>query len=81
MKENPEMLSSEEDHSRFVRNSVLYKEFLAERAEVLKHKWIESEKAGRDIGFEKALLDWVVKHRSNWRERRRKEARTENSAS
>ncbi|HET6887952.1 MAG TPA: hypothetical protein VFH87_08515 [Candidatus Udaeobacter sp.] len=81
MKENPEMLSSEEDPSRFVRNSVLYKEFLAERAEVLKHKWIESEKAGRDIGFEKALLDWVVKHRSNWRERRRKEARTEKSAS
>jgi hypothetical protein len=81
MKENPEMLSSEEDHSRFVRNSVLYKEFLAERAEVLKHKWIESEKAGKDIGFEKALLDWIVKHRSNWRERRRKEARTEKSAS
>jgi hypothetical protein len=75
------MPSSEEDHSRFVRNSVLYKEFLAERAEVLKHKWIESEKAGRDIGFEKALLDWIVKHRSNWRERRRKEARTEKSAS
>src|SRR6266536_760501 len=69
MKENPEMPSSEEDHSRFVRNSVLYKEFLAERAEILKHKWIESEKAGRDIGFEKALLDWIVKHRSNWRER------------
>ena len=62
-------------------NSVLYKEFLAERQEILCHKWIESEKAGKDIGFEKALLDWIVKHRSNWRERRRKEARTETSAS
>jgi hypothetical protein len=81
MKENPEMPSSEEDQSQFVKNSVLYKEFLAERAEILKHKWIESEKAGRDIGFEKALLDWIVKHRSNWRERRRKEARAEKSAS
>ena len=81
MKDNPEMPSLEEDHSRFVKNSVLYKEFLAERAEILKHKWIESEKAGRDIGFEKALLDWIVKHRSNWRERRRREARTEKSAS
>jgi hypothetical protein len=81
MKENPEMPSSEEEQSQFVKNSVLYKEFLAERAEILKHKWIESEKAGRDIGFEKALLDWIVKHRSNWRERRRKEARTEKSAS
>jgi hypothetical protein len=75
------MPSSEEDQSQFVKNSVLYQEFLAERAEILKHKWIESEKAGKDIGFEKALLDWIVKHRSNWRERRRKEARTEKSAS
>jgi hypothetical protein len=81
MKEHPEMRFSDEDQSQFVKNSVLYKEFLAERAEILKHKWIESEKAGRDIGFEKALLDWIVKHRSNWRERRRKEARTEKSAS
>ena len=81
MKETPEMLSSEEDQSRFVKNSVLYKEFLAERAEILRHKWIESEKAGKDIGFEKALLDWIVKHRSSWRDRRMKEARTEKSAS
>jgi hypothetical protein len=81
MKEKGEMPSSQDDQSQFVRNSVLYKEFLAERAEILKHKWIESEKAGKDIGFEKALLDWIVKHRSNWRERRRKEARTEKSAS
>ena len=71
----------EEDQSRFVKNSVLYKEFLAERAEILKHKWIESEKAGMDIGFDKGLLYWIVKHRSNWRERRMKEARTEKSAS
>src|SRR6266699_4825442 len=66
-----------EDQAQFVKDSALYKEFLAERAEILKHKWIESEKAGKDIGFERALLDWIVKHRSNWRERRKKEARTE----
>ena len=81
MKDNPEMPSSEEDQSQFVKNSVLYKEFLAERAEILRHKWIESEKAGRDIGFEKALLDWIMKYRSDWRDRRRREARTEKSAS
>jgi hypothetical protein len=63
----------QEDRTRFVKNSVLYKEFLAEREEILKHKWIESEKAGADIGFEKALLDWIVKHRSSWREKRLKE--------
>jgi hypothetical protein len=47
--------------------SALYQEFLAEREEILRHKWIESEKVGHDIGFEKALLDWIVKHRAGWR--------------
>jgi hypothetical protein len=81
MKEEPDMPSSEADEAQFVKESALYKEFLAERAEILKHKWIESEKAGKDIGFERALLDWIVKHRSSWRERRRKEARTKQAAS
>jgi hypothetical protein len=53
-----------------LRNSDLYREFLAEREEILRHKWIESEKCGRDIGFEKALLDWVIFHRSNWKKQR-----------
>jgi hypothetical protein len=81
VKEEPSMPPSDVDQVEFVKESALYKEFLAERAEILKHKWIESEKAGKDIGFERALLDWIVKHRSNWRERRRKEARTEKAAS
>ena len=81
MKVQLDMSRSETDQVQFVKESALYKEFLAERAEILKHKWIESEKAGKDIGFERALLDWIVKHRSNWRERRRKEARTEQAAS
>ena len=68
---------AQEAQTQFVKNSVLYKEFLAEREEILKHKWIESEKAGTDIGFEKALLDWIVKHRSYWRAKRLKEPRAE----
>ncbi len=62
---------------QFVKNSVLYKEFLAEWEEISKHKWIESEKAGADIGFEKALLDWIVKYRSSWRNKRTKGAKAE----
>ncbi len=50
-----------------VRNSSLYREFQAERDEILKHKWLESEKAGYDIGFERALTDWILKHRAKWR--------------
>jgi hypothetical protein len=80
MKNNGEMEASQEEQSQFVKNSVLYREFLAEREEILKHKWIESEKAGTDIGFEKALLDWILKHRSNWREKRMKEAKADKAA-
>jgi hypothetical protein len=54
-----------------LRNSTLYQEFLAERDEILRHKWLESEKAGHDIGLERALTDWIVKHRSAWRRWRR----------
>jgi len=46
--------------------ALLYGEFQAQRDEILKHKWIESAKAGRDVGFEWALTDWILKHRSNW---------------
>ena len=55
----------------FVKSSSLYQEFLAEREEILKHKWIESERLGYDIGFERALLDWIRKHRDSWRAARR----------
>jgi hypothetical protein len=54
----------------FLKNSSLYREFQAEREEILRHKWIESEKAGHDIGFERALTDWIVKHRTSWRKTR-----------
>ncbi|MDR1144717.1 MAG: DUF4032 domain-containing protein [Verrucomicrobiales bacterium] len=62
------------DTEQYFKNSALYREFLAEREEILKHKWIESEKAGHDIGFEKALLDWIVKHRATWRTTRKARA-------
>ncbi|HXJ57215.1 MAG TPA: hypothetical protein VNU68_11165 [Verrucomicrobiae bacterium] len=69
--ENP---PQKENGTELLRNSTLYKEFQAERDEILKHKWIESEKAGYDIGFERALTDWIVKHRSKWRKSRQANA-------
>lgn len=38
-----------------------------EREEILRHKWIESEKAGHDIGDDRAILDWAIHHRSTFR--------------
>jgi hypothetical protein len=67
--------SKEPDPSsrEFVKQSSLYQEFLAEREEILKHKWLESERLGYDIGFERALLDWIRKHREGWRAARRQQ--------
>ena len=67
------MASNTSDDSRntnLVKNSSLYREFQAEREEIMKHKWIESERVGHDIGFERALTDWIIKHRSKWRKSR-----------
>lgn len=53
------------------KSPTVYQEFLAEREEILKHKWLESEKAGHDVGFEYALTDWIINHRSKWLKTRR----------
>jgi hypothetical protein len=50
----------------FVEESSLYKRFKEEREHILRNKWYMSEKEGKDVGFERALLDWVCnkKHKS-----------------
>lgn len=63
-------MTEESQKAQLVQNLSLYKEFQAEREEILKHKWIESEKAGHDIGFDQALVDWMVNHRQAWRKSR-----------
>jgi hypothetical protein len=67
------MSTAEKDASAandLLKNSTLYREFQAEREEILRHKWLESEKAGHDIGFEQALTDWIIRHRAHWRKNR-----------
>ena len=36
------------------------------REEINRHLWIESEKAGYDIGFEKAAEDWLNRFSDAW---------------
>lgn len=66
----PGSMKNDSESNDFLKNSSLYREFQAEREEIMKHKWIESEKAGHDIGFEMALTDWIVRHRTRWRRTR-----------
>ncbi len=38
----------------------------AVQQEISRHRWLESEKAGRDIGFESAAQDWLNRFSSAW---------------
>tara|TARA_R110000868_G_scaffold340493_1_gene601148 strand:+ start:639 stop:860 length:222 start_codon:yes stop_codon:yes gene_type:complete len=49
-----------------IKNMSLYNTFVQMKIEIERHKWIESEKQRHDIGFEKALVDWISKHRLGW---------------
>ena len=49
-----------------------YKEFQAQREEIMKHKWYESERAGHDIGWCQALIDWTNKFKTQWLRSRKK---------
>ncbi|MDO8581105.1 MAG: hypothetical protein Q7S13_06465 [Candidatus Omnitrophota bacterium] len=40
--------------------------------EIRKHKWIESEKQGNEIGFATAALDWIHKYGNEWKQFRLK---------
>ena len=47
---------------------------MAENDEILRHKWFESEKAGRDVGYSFARMDWILRHRTAWMKKGRRGA-------
>lgn len=48
-------------------NSEKFKQFLSDEcSEMRKYKWIESEKAGYDLGNE-AIQDWIKKYAASYR--------------
>ena len=49
------------------RKERLQKDLADQAKEIMKYKWIESEKAGTDLG-EVAALEWVRKHAREWRQ-------------
>ena len=39
----------------------------SQHEEIKKYKWFESEKLGRDIGWERASREWMQKHFPDWK--------------
>ena len=46
--------------------SLLWKLYMLERQEILRHKWLLSEKMGYDVGYEVALFSWLRNHKRLW---------------
>ena len=49
----------DEDTKKLLRNKKVIEE-------INRHKWLESEIAGYDIGFEAAAEDWLKNHAAVW---------------
>lgn len=43
-----------------LEKTLLYKHYKEQRDHILKNKWYMSEREGRDVGYERALLDWIL---------------------
>jgi len=59
---NGEHCSEEIPEREWVRRTFLFRTWQCVRQEIERHKWYESEKAGYDIGWERAAIDWMIKH-------------------
>jgi len=64
--------SAPDDDAGSRSGSGAYGDYLAEREEILSHKWVLGEREKRDVGFEAALTDWAQHHRAAWRKQRAK---------
>ena len=53
-----------EDNVAWVKKTLIYRRWEAMRRDILLHKWYESEKAGYDIGWDRAVIDWMIKYGS-----------------
>lgn len=45
----------------WVKNTRLVRHWETIKQDILLHKWYESEKAGYDIGWERASVDWLIR--------------------
>ena len=68
----PAETSAPDDEAGSRSGSGAYGDYLAEREEIISHKWVLSEQQKHDVGFEAALMDWAQNHRAAWRKQRGK---------
>lgn len=45
----------------WINDTLIVRRWQEMKQEILLHKWYESERAGHDIGFERAAVDWMIR--------------------
>ncbi|MFH0953781.1 MAG: DUF4032 domain-containing protein [Verrucomicrobiota bacterium] len=61
MKNNVQSPGRDDIDALWLRNTLLFRQWESMRDDILRHKWYESEKAGHDIGWERACVDWMIR--------------------
>jgi hypothetical protein len=56
------------------KSSPLAEILRSQQEEINKYKWIESEKKGHDIGWDRASREWMQKHFPDWKRYRWRKA-------
>ena len=47
-----------------IEKTLLYKKYKEDIEHILKHKWYLSEREGKDVGYERALFDWMLNEKN-----------------
>ena len=56
-----ELADNAEAIDRWAQQTSLFQHWARMKQEILLHKWYESERAGHDIGWERASVDWMIR--------------------
>ena len=65
MNDEPSVGCDPKAMDQWVKNTRLFRQWEDIKQEILLHKWYESEKAGHDVGWERAAVDWMIRHGRN----------------
>jgi hypothetical protein len=60
MRSNDVRASGESGADEWVKTTRLVRQWEDMKREISLHKYYESEKAGHDIGWERATVDWMI---------------------
>lgn len=50
----------------WIQHTHLFRQWSSMKREINQHKWYQSEKAGHDIGWDRASIDWTIHHSADF---------------